>query len=108
RGSGCTTWTGNIALFIVLSVALTIIHTWVLNGTRASLLGVLLLHATINTSTRLILPNVPGMSREAGNLLLVVVYSAVALLIVMLTKGRLAAPLRNHRLQLTSNDGGNA
>jgi uncharacterized protein len=89
---GGTTWTGSIPLFIVLSIALTIIHTWVFNGTRASLLGVLLLHATINTSTRLILPNVPGMSREAGNLLLVIMYGAMALLVVALTKGRLAAP----------------
>jgi membrane protease YdiL (CAAX protease family) len=105
---GGTTWIGSIALYIVLGVALTIIHTWVFNGTRSSLLGVLLLHATINTSTRLILPNVPGMSREAGNLLLVVVYGVVALLIVALTKGRLAASSRNHRLQSTSNDGGNA
>jgi membrane protease YdiL (CAAX protease family) len=96
---GGSTWTGSIALYVALNVALTVIHTWVFNGTRSSLLSVMLLHATINTSTRMILPNVPGMSREAGNLLLVVVYGAVALLIVALTKGRLAAPSRNHRLQ---------
>jgi membrane protease YdiL (CAAX protease family) len=105
---GGTTWTGNFLLYIVLGVALTIIHTWVFNGTRASLLSVMLLHATINTSTRMILPNVPGMSREAGNLLLVVVYGVIALLLVALTKGRLAAPATNHRLQSNSTDGGNA
>ncbi len=63
----------------------------------------MLLHATFNTSTRLTLPNAPGMSRETGNLLLVVVGGAVAL-----TKGRLAALSRKPRLQSTSNDGGNA
>jgi hypothetical protein len=59
----------------------------------------MLLHATVNTSTRMILPNVPGMSREAGNLLLLVVYGVVALLIIALKKGRLAAPSRNHMNQ---------
>lgn len=87
---GGVTWTGSFLLFVVLSIALTLIHTWVYNSTRASLLAVLLLHAAVNTSTRLILPNVPGLSREAGNGMLVVVYGAVALLIVVLTKGRLA------------------
>lgn len=89
---GNTTWTGSFALFAVSCVALSVIHTWLFNGTRGSLLGVMLLHATINTSTRFILPNVPGMTREAGNLLLVVVYGAIALLVVALTRGRLASP----------------
>jgi membrane protease YdiL (CAAX protease family) len=86
---GGTTWTGSLVLFAVLGIALALIHTWVSNGTRASLLGVLLLHATINTSTRMILPNIPGLSRADGNLLLVVVYGAVALLLVAQTRGRL-------------------
>jgi membrane protease YdiL (CAAX protease family) len=98
---GGTTWTGSIALYIVLNIALTVMHTWVFNGTRSSLLSVMLLHAAINTSARLILPNVPGMSREAGNLLLVVVYGAVALLIIVLTKGRLAARSSNRIVQST-------
>jgi membrane protease YdiL (CAAX protease family) len=105
---GGATWTGSIALYIVLNVALTIVHTWVFNGTRSSLLSVMLLHAAFNTSARLILPNVPGMSRAAGNLLLVVVYGVVALLIVAVTQGRLAAQSRNHMLQSVSNDVGNA
>lgn len=87
---GNTTWTGSLALFVALGIALAIAHTWLSNATRASLLAVMLLHAAINTSTRLILPNVPGLSREDGNLLLVLVYGAVALLLVALTKGRLA------------------
>ena len=87
---GNTTWTGSLALFVALGIALTIAHTWVSNGARASLLAVMLLHAAINTSTRLILPNVPGLSREDGNLLLVLAYGAAALLLVALTKGRLA------------------
>jgi membrane protease YdiL (CAAX protease family) len=89
---GGATWTGNFLLYIVLNVALTIVHTWVFNGTRSSLLSVMLLHAAVNTSTRLMLPNVPGLSRDEGNLLLVIVYGVVALFIVALTKGRLAAP----------------
>jgi len=87
---GNTTWTGSLALFVALGIALAIAHTWVSNGTRASLLAVMLLHAAINTSTRLILPNVPGLSREDGNLLLVLAYGAAALLLVALTRGRLA------------------
>jgi membrane protease YdiL (CAAX protease family) len=87
---GGATWTGSLMQYVVLNIALTIIHTWMYNGTRASLLSVMLLHAAINTSTRLILPSIPGLNRNDGNLLLVVVYGAVALLLVALTKGRLA------------------
>jgi membrane protease YdiL (CAAX protease family) len=87
---GGVTWTGSFALYMVLAVALAIIHTTVYNGTRASLLSVMLLHAAINTSTRLVLPNVPGVSRGEVNLMLVGVTSVVALLIVALTRGRLA------------------
>jgi uncharacterized protein len=87
---GGATWTGNLGLFVLLGLALAILHSWVYNGTRASLLAVMLLHAAINTSTRLILPNIPGLNRDDGNVLLVVVYGATALLLVALTKGRLA------------------
>jgi membrane protease YdiL (CAAX protease family) len=87
---GGATWTGSFVLYIVLGLALTILHTWVYNSTSASLLGVMLLHTAINTSTRLILPSVPGLSRDDGNLLLVAVYGVVAVLLLALTKGRLA------------------
>jgi hypothetical protein len=60
------------------------------NGTCGSLLSVMLFHATINTSVRLILPNIPGVSRDEANLVLVGVYVLVALVVVALTKGRLA------------------
>jgi membrane protease YdiL (CAAX protease family) len=87
---GGATWTGNIGLYVALNVALTILHTWVFNGTRGSLVGVLLLHASVNTSARMILPAVPGLSRDTGNLLLVALYAIVALLILGLSRGRLA------------------
>ncbi len=87
---GGVTWTGSFALFAVGVVALAILHTWVFNSTRASLLSVMLFHAAINTSVRMILPNVPGLSRDHGNLVLVGVYVLVALVVVVLTKGRLA------------------
>lgn len=105
---GGATWTGSILLYIVLNMALTIVHTWVFNGTRSSLLSVMLLHAAVNTAARLILPNVPGLSRADGNLLLVAAYGIAALLVVVLTKGRLAEPSRSHRLQSTPTDIGNA
>lgn len=94
---GGATWTGSFALYVGLNVAFSILHTWASNGARASLLAVMLLHTAINTSTRLILPNIPGLSREEGNLLLVVVYGVVALLVVALTKGRLAAHAHSGR-----------
>ncbi|HEU5087640.1 MAG TPA: hypothetical protein VFT99_09350, partial [Roseiflexaceae bacterium] len=45
---------------------------------------------SVNTSARMLLPAVPGLSRDAGNLLLVAVYASVALLVLGLTRGRLA------------------
>ena len=88
---GNTTWTGSFALYALLGIAFSVIHTWVSNGARSSLFAVMLLHAAINTSARLILPSVPGMSRDQGNLLLVAAYGAAALLVVALTRGRLGA-----------------
>ncbi len=84
------TWTGSFALFAVGVIALAILHTWVYNNTRGSLLSVMLFHASINTSVRMILPNIPGVSRDEANLVLVGVYVLVALVVVALTKGRLA------------------
>ena len=103
---GGTTWTGNIGLYVALNAALTFLHTWVFNGTRASLVGVLLLHASVNTSARMILPAVPGLSRDTGNLLLVAVYGIVALLILGVTRGRLAfsgQPQAGERAPLVEN-----
>jgi membrane protease YdiL (CAAX protease family) len=103
---GGTTWTGNIGLYLVLNMSLTLLHTWLFNGTRASLVGVLLLHASVNTSARMILPSVTGLSRDTGNLLLVVVYSIIALVVVGLTGGRLAYSARieaSERVPLVEN-----
>jgi len=51
------------ALFLVRTVALSIISTWVYNGTRRSLLFVLLFHASLNTW-----PNALNILAEEGTL----------------------------------------
>jgi membrane protease YdiL (CAAX protease family) len=77
------------ALFLVRTVALSIVSTWLYNGTRRSLLFVLLFHASVNTW-----PNTVFVLEAEGTLTpyisTTLIYSgwAIALLILGLIRGR--------------------
>ena len=77
------------ALFLVHTVALSIVSTWLYNGTRRSLLFVLLFHASLNTW-----PNTLFILEEQGTLApyisTTIIYSgwAIVLLILGLIRGR--------------------
>jgi uncharacterized protein len=77
------------ALFLVRTVALSIISTWLYNGTRRSLLFVLLFHASLNTW-----PNTLFILEVEGTLApyisTTIIYSgwAIALVILGLVRGR--------------------
>lgn len=90
-GTGWGTFFTNLPIFVLLVMALTVIMSWVYNHTQASLFIAILLHASINTAG--ILPelfpaaNIPVMTMS--NIALLVGLAVPALLILILTRGRL-------------------
>ena len=84
------TWTGNLAVYAGSAVALSIIHTWMYNRAQASLFVVTLLHAAVDASTRTLLPTIFGTDRAAGNLVPLIGFGVGAMLLIIVTGGRLA------------------
>jgi membrane protease YdiL (CAAX protease family) len=81
----------NMVMFIVMTTALTVIMVWVFNNAKGSLLVTMLMHASFNTfANRIVSPlfSAPILN-EYGLLPVLVGFSAVALLLVVLTRGRL-------------------
>ena len=86
-------WTGaSYALWLVGTLAVAFVYTWVFNNTGGSILLAALLHAAINMSSGLVLDLIPGMEDAFG----VQLYGAaaiacviVALVLVVATRGRL-------------------
>jgi membrane protease YdiL (CAAX protease family) len=85
------TWTGNLWIYLGIAVALSVIHTWVYNGTGSSLLLVTLLHAAVDASTRLFLPMIFGNDRAAGNWVPLIAFGVWTLLLLLFTQSRLAS-----------------
>ena len=90
-GTTFATFLTNFPIFGLMVVAIAIIMTWVFNHTRGSLFIAILLHASINTFSIVIpLFPVPGLSFEtSGNLAVLIGFGVPALLIILLTRGRL-------------------
>jgi membrane protease YdiL (CAAX protease family) len=90
-GTGWGAFFTNLPIFVLLVMAISVVMTWVFNHTQASLFIMILLHASINTAE--ILPelfptaNIPVMTM--ANVALLMAAAAPALLIVILTRGRL-------------------
>ncbi|WP_227379882.1 CPBP family intramembrane glutamic endopeptidase [Haladaptatus halobius] len=85
------------AAFWLTAIAATFIYTWVFNGTGGSLLIVILLHAAGNAASGFLTPvfdDLPYGGWAAtiidGGALNVIVFSSIAVLLVVLTRGRLS------------------
>lgn len=91
----------NIVMFVLMITALTTIMTWVFNNANGSLLITMLMHASFNTfANRVVAPLFPApILNEYGLLPELVGFSAVALLLVALTRGRLG--YQHHRQEET-------
>jgi uncharacterized protein len=86
-------WTGaSYALWLVGTLAVAFVYTWLFNNTGGSILLVALLHAAINMSSGLVLDLVPGIEDEFGVLLygaIAIACVIVALVLIAATRGRL-------------------
>ncbi|WP_157972762.1 CPBP family intramembrane glutamic endopeptidase [Haloprofundus halophilus] len=93
---GPITLSGFVA-FVLTAIAGSFIYTWVFNGTGGSLLIVILLHAAGNAASGLLTPIFGGLGYGGwaatiidGGALNVIVFAIVAVVLIILTKGRLA------------------
>ncbi len=79
----------DVALFVVLAIAIAIVFTWVFNNTKGSVLLAILLHGSANFSiaTAYDLFPVPAVTEGFANF--VIGFAALALVILVLTRGRL-------------------
>jgi uncharacterized protein len=83
--------------FLITALAGSFIYTWVFNGTRGSVFLVVLMHAASNAATQFLTQIIPDQTLTAPwaqalgpDWLNVVAFVFVALLLLLLTKGRLA------------------
>ena len=91
-GTGFVGILGPFFMFVINTIALAIIFTWIFNNTRGSLLLAILLHASINTAGGVILLKLfPSLHMTLlFGLSLYSVFVVVALLIIAATRGRLS------------------
>jgi membrane protease YdiL (CAAX protease family) len=79
----------DVALFIVLALALTVLLTWVFNNTKGSVLAVILAHGSLNVSAVAMYDLFPAPSVTEGIANVAVGFGLAAVAVVVLTRGRL-------------------
>src|SRR5829696_5339143 len=79
----------DVALFVVLALALTVVLTWVFNNTKGSVLLAILAHGSINSAAVAVYALFPAPAVTGGITNVVIGFGVTALLIVALTRGRL-------------------
>jgi CAAX protease family protein len=77
-----------ITQFVVITITFAIVITWVFNNTQASLLLVMLVHASIDTFGSALGEIFPAPA-ASSTLPLLIGFGAVAVVLVALTRGRL-------------------
>lgn len=91
-GGPGASWTGfvtNFSLFFVMALALAVLMTWIFNHTGGSVFVAITAHASINAPEVVLLPLFPAVTYSGLLLAGAVSFGAAALLILILTRGRL-------------------
>ena len=95
-GTGLTPFLVNLPLFFIMVMATAIIVTWVFNHTRGSIFTCVLLHTSIDVPQDVLIPLFLAVSYTTMFLGGVIAFGVTALLIVILTRGRLGyQPIQN-------------
>jgi uncharacterized protein len=81
----------NIVLYVISAISFTIVMTWVFNNTKGSVLMAVLMHASFDTTFLILnlLFLAPLVTDYGSQVPAVIGYGALALLVVVLTRGRL-------------------
>jgi len=104
-GTGFDTFLKNFSYFLMMVTALAIIFTWIFNNTRGSVFLAILAHASVNTPQLVLVPLFPTVDFTKLNLAALITFVVVALLILVLTRGRLGYQIDNEQhLELNENE----
>ena len=84
----------NMVMFVVMITALTIMMTWVFNHAAGSVLIMMLMHASFNTfANKVAYPLFPApIFDEYGLLPVLIGFTGTALVLILVTRGRLGLP----------------
>jgi uncharacterized protein len=88
-GSSLSTFLTNFSIFLLVVVALSIILTWIFNHTRGSILMAILAHASVDNPQAALVPTVFAVGVTTVNLAGLIGFVVPAILILVLTRGRL-------------------
>jgi membrane protease YdiL (CAAX protease family) len=88
-GTSFATFLTNFSIFFLMVVAMAIITTWVFNHTRGSIFISNLVHASVDTPQLVWIPLFLAMDETRLNMAVLIGFGVPALLIVILTRGRL-------------------
>jgi membrane protease YdiL (CAAX protease family) len=88
-GTGWSAFLTNFPIFLVLVTSLAILFTWVFNRTRGSVFATLLAHASVNTPQLVLVPLFPALDTVRMNLAALIGFGVAAVLVVLITRGRL-------------------
>jgi membrane protease YdiL (CAAX protease family) len=88
-GAGFSSFLINFPIFLLLVTALAVILTWIYNHTRGSIFITTLAHASVNTPQVVLVPLFLAVGTAGLNLAALIGFGVPAILIVILTRGRL-------------------
>jgi membrane protease YdiL (CAAX protease family) len=89
-GTGWTPFMVNLPLFLLLTISFNIIMTWMYNHTRGSLFAAISYHASWDAPQAALLLLFPAVGMTSLYLGMGSAFGVVALLLIILTRGRLA------------------
>ena len=88
-GTGWTPFVVDLPIFLLLVLSFTVIMTWIFNHTRGSLFAAISAHASVDTPQAALLSLFPAVGATSMILGSTLSLGVVALLILILTRGRL-------------------
>jgi len=91
-GTGMAAFLQNFPIFLLLVLAFAVLLTWIYNHNHGSIFMTLLAHASINTPQVVLVPLFPAVGTTSLNLAALIGFGIPALLIILLTRGRLGYP----------------
>jgi CAAX protease family protein len=89
QGTGFTLFLTNFLIFTLAVISLAVIMTWIYNHTQGSIFTAILAHASVNNPEVVLIPLFPAISMISLHFAFLIGFGVPALLIIILTRGRL-------------------